>query len=233
MFYYLFGDTPYEFYITICGVVLFVAIYSYRRTTRSRRTIIADRILNLFQNDAARMNILTRRSIATYDVDRIVPSAIIRRALEAAILAPNHHLTEPWRYYNCGRDTLERMARYLETTNNPRAAEHLRTSVPHIMVVTQKDQENDNVITTLEDRAAVAASVQNLMLSLHADGVATKWITGAMQIPDDSMLKIVGADLITEQLVASVWFGYPLDPKKNPPAPQRKLGVDGIFTDLS
>ncbi len=31
-----------------------------------------------------------------------VPAALVREALEAATWAPNHHLTEPWKFYLLG-----------------------------------------------------------------------------------------------------------------------------------
>jgi len=185
----------------------------------------------------ARTCILTRRSIPSYTTEKKVPPTLVQRAVEAAILAPNHHLTEPWRYYNCGPRTLEAMASYLEPID-PKAAMTLRTTVPHIMVVTQYSRdgvaynnESGNTVTELEDRAAVAASIQNFMLSLHADGVGSKWITGAMKIPDEVVLGLVGADGEVERLVANVWYGFAAD-AVNPDAPERALGVDGILTEL-
>eukprot|EP00966_Prymnesium_polylepis_P268796 6209618-Prymnesium_polylepis.1 len=37
-----------------------------------------------------------RRSVAKYDTSRAVPDSVVQAALESAILAPNHFLTEPW-----------------------------------------------------------------------------------------------------------------------------------------
>jgi len=214
---------PFSTYILILALILHHYLISYKQKKSS--------------TDASNTQtcLLTRRSIVKYATAKAVPSPIIRRALDAAILAPNHHLTEPWRFYNCGPDTIEAMAKYLDTTN-PKAALDLR-AVPHIMVVTQNPPDgrvysnlNDGSVQELEDRAAVAASVQNFMLSLWAEGVSSKWMTGGMQIPDDVVLGIVGADDEEESLVANVWFGYA--DQEAPDAPDRELGVDGVLTDL-
>merc|ERR1740130_1447088 len=52
---------------------------------------------------------LTRRSVAKYDVEKAIPEAAITGALEAATLAPNHFLNEPWRFYQAGPDTIAKL----------------------------------------------------------------------------------------------------------------------------
>ena len=45
------------------------------------------------------------RKQAKYDTSRAVPADVVQRALDAAVLAPNHFLSEPWRFYTCGPET--------------------------------------------------------------------------------------------------------------------------------
>ena len=47
----------------------------------------------------------SRRSVVKYDLAKPVPADATDRALEAAILAPCHFLSEPWRFYTCGAET--------------------------------------------------------------------------------------------------------------------------------
>merc|ERR1711865_829246 len=103
-------------------------------------------------------------------------------------------------------------------------------SVPGLVMVTMKSKHSTNSSLGLEDHAAVAASIQNFMLSLHADGVASKWMTGAMKIPADAILDMIGANGKEERFVGAIWFGYAIDADITPP--KRKLGVAGILTDL-
>ena len=49
--------------------------------------------------------LLARRSVVKYDTAKEVPAEATDRALQAAILAPNHFLSEPWRFYSCGPET--------------------------------------------------------------------------------------------------------------------------------
>ena len=64
-------------------------------------------LLALAVQCAASMSVpwVTRRSVAKYDVGRAVPTEIVSAALDAAVLAPCHFLTEPWRFYECGPET--------------------------------------------------------------------------------------------------------------------------------
>ena len=51
-----------------------------------------------------------RRTIHDFTQDP-VPAEQVRDALAAACWAPNHHLTQPWRFYWIGDETREAIAR--------------------------------------------------------------------------------------------------------------------------
>ena len=74
--------------------------------------------------------LVARRSVVKYRNSSALPEGAVRRALEAAILAPNHFLSEPWRFYQAGAATREALVAL-----NP-AKHDLFTAVPHWMVVT-------------------------------------------------------------------------------------------------
>jgi nitroreductase len=63
--------------------------------------------LALFQGaDALALNgLAARRSVVKYDASRSVADDTVTRALTAATMAPNHFLSEPWRFYACGAET--------------------------------------------------------------------------------------------------------------------------------
>jgi len=46
-----------------------------------------------------------RRTINLY-LQTPVPNKLVRAAIEAATWAPNHHVTEPWRFYLLGKETI-------------------------------------------------------------------------------------------------------------------------------
>ncbi|HEX6943656.1 MAG TPA: nitroreductase family protein, partial [Gemmatimonadaceae bacterium] len=47
--------------------------------------------------------ISSRRSVRQFS-DRVITRAEIERMLDAAVQAPNHRLTQPWRFYVLGPD---------------------------------------------------------------------------------------------------------------------------------
>ena len=110
-----------------------------------------------------------------------------QKALEAAILAPNHFLSEPWRFYTCGPET---KAKLCGLNEDKRAAAE---AVPEWLVVTCKSEHDLSEKLGLEDHAAVACAIQNLMLSFAGDGVGSKWMTGALGAPPEAVLEAVGA----------------------------------------
>lgn len=176
--------------------------------------------------------LVTRRSLKPeqYDNTRAVPEAIVRRALSAAVLAPNHFLTEPWRFYWLGHDTRAALIQ-LNADQQKQAA---FSRVPGWMLVTvAASADTLGTKKGLEDHAATACAVQNFMLSLTGDGVGSKWMTGALGIAPDALLNAVGANATTEHFMGVVWFGYPLEPLESISAPPRKQGVDGVLKILS
>ena len=70
-----------------------------------------------------------RRSVVKYSSKR-VPKAATQRALESAIMAPNHFLSEPWRFYTCGPETKAKLCGL--NADKRKAAE----GVPEWLVVT-------------------------------------------------------------------------------------------------
>src|SRR3954463_16002555 len=109
-----------------------------------------------------------RRSIKKF-THREVTRAEIETLLEAAILAPNHRLTQPWRFYVLGPDARyayglalgERKARKLEDAEAARAmretiaAEH--RALPAMIAVAVVN--NDNPEIREEDYAAAMMAV--------------------------------------------------------------------------
>ena len=110
-----------------------------------------------------------RRSVAKYDSSNPVPANVVTAALEAAILAPNHFLTEPWRFYQCGPETVAKLC----ALNEDKRA--MFEGVPGWIVVTVATEYDDaGLISTkkgLEDHAAVSCAIQNMMLSFSDDGI--------------------------------------------------------------
>lgn len=134
----------------------------------------------------------TRRSVGRLP-DSPVTRDELNSVLQAAICAPNHHLTFPWRFV-----VLQGSARWTLGEIYARSVMEARPDLPPEMF--QKEAARlqrapvviacivtptaDDEVTRREDRDAVAAAVQNLLLAAHAQGLAGMWRTGAMADSD-------------------------------------------------
>ena len=83
----------------------------------------------MFGKGTALNALKARRSVVKYS-DKAVPASATKRALEAAIMAPNHFLSEPWRFYTAGPETKAKLCGLNEEKR--KAAE----GVPEWLIVT-------------------------------------------------------------------------------------------------
>ena len=130
----------------------------------------------------------TRRSVGRVP-DAGVAREEIEEILRAAICAPNHHLTFPWRFVvlqGSARRALGEvhaaavMATRPELPAEAFAKEAARLERAPVVIACIARATAEDEVTRREDRDAVIAAVQNLMLAAHARGLATMWRTGAM-----------------------------------------------------
>ncbi|AWN16591.1 nitroreductase [Salinisphaera sp. LB1] len=160
--------------------------------------------------DAAAL-IRGRRTIDRFKPGQVPEAALIYEAIELARWAPNHHRTEPWRFYLIGERTkagiIELNSRLLAASRGPDVAEAKRErwqSMPGWLAV--NCCPSDDPITAREDYAACACAVENLMLYLHSAGVGTKWASGAVT-REPEFLELLGAQS-GEYCVGLIWYGY-------------------------
>ena len=171
-----------------------------------------------------------RRTINLY-LQTPVPVELVREAIEAATWAPNHHVTEPWRFYLLGKETIEQCLDLcrdiVAAKKGPGAAEFKRekwSEKPGWLVVTCRRSDDD--LLQREDYAACAAAIQNFLLYLWKAGVGSKWTTGDIT-RDPRFFDIIGGDADEEFVVGLLWFGYP----KVTPAQKRK-SLDDVLSEL-
>jgi nitroreductase len=118
--------------------------------------------------------------------DEPVPREVIQRMLDVAVWAPNHRLTEPWRFFVLEKgSSLRRKAAdlaydfALENTNVPGRALAARQKVldpPVVIYVYCVPGPSEE--TTRENYAAVCCAAQNISLAGVAEGLAVAWETG-------------------------------------------------------
>jgi nitroreductase len=113
--------------------------------------------------------IRTRRTIKAY-ARRPVARRVLDELFELARWAPNHHLTQPWRFRVLGREALAR----LKSAAGPEAAPKLERA-PTLVVSTARlsgDPAQDE-----EDLHATACATYIVLLAAHARGLAGYWRT--------------------------------------------------------
>jgi nitroreductase len=146
-----------------------------------------------------------------------LPQATIEQLLDAATWAPNHRLTEPWRFVVLTGDARQKlgavMAARQRGTNGaaPTEEQLARTRAkplraPVIIAVAAEPAQRSNVIE-VEEVAAVAAATQNLLLAAHALGLGAIWRTGDAAY-DPAVKAFLGFAPETH-LLGFVYIGYP------------------------
>ena len=183
----------------------------------------------------------TRRSVGQVKQDP-VPREIVEKILESAVHAPNHRLTEPWRFHvftGKGRGELARaraeVARILaeaEGEEEEFAAGRISRErkkafrAPVVIVVISKGGRDE--VETLENYAACAAAVQNMQLTAHSLGLATIWRTGPVAY-HPYMREFFGLEN-GDKIVAHLYLGYPdvtERSRKREPASTRTVWHEG------
>jgi nitroreductase len=162
--------------------------------------------------------ISSRRSIKTF-TDRLVSRDEIVQLLEAAVQAPNHRMTEPWRFYVLGPEARAGFgaalgARKAKRVEDPAAAADVITKVtathrdlPAMLAVGVTLDENPEIRE--EDFAATFMAIQNLCLAACARGLGTHVKTGAV-MNDPAALAAMGvADGV--RIIATIALGEPAD----------------------
>jgi nitroreductase len=180
--------------------------------------------------DAVVRALLERRSIGHVRQEPIAPE-VLERCLAAAAHAPNHHGTRPWRFVVISGEARERLgeahARAVARTDREAGAEAIARQAakplraPVVIACIHRAEATDPV-TLREDRDAVAAGIQNLLLAAHAQGLGAMWRTGEMVDEPEVRAHLGVAD--ADAIVGFVYLGRPAGPA--PPQPDRPL--DGM-----
>lgn len=169
--------------------------------------------------------LVERRTIHDYTRDK-VSEAWIEEALDAAIHAPNHKNTAPWKFYWLGREARQplvelsvKLRRDKEGKDLPpglvQAIENKILDPDVLMVVTRKN--TDNAFQAREDYAAIACAIHNLSLSLWDKGVGTKWSTGEITRHAETYRNL-SIHPQSETIEGFIWIGVP---QRIPPKPPK------------
>jgi len=171
-----------------------------------------------------------RRSIKDFTA-REVAREEIERILEAAAQAPNHRMTQPWRFYVLGPEARYGFgaalgARKAKKVEDPDAAKAVLTKVaeshrdlPGMLAVAMTLDDNPEIRE--EDYAATFMAVQNLCLAAHTGGLGTHIRSGAVM--DDPAARAAVGVPEGQRIVATISIGEPV---KVPDAKPRRAASE-------
>jgi nitroreductase len=183
----------------------------------------------------------TRRSVGRVRQDP-VSRKLVEKILESAVHAPNHKITEPWRFHvftGKGRGEFARARAELAKIQAEAEGEEEELvagrisrerkkafRAPVVIAVISKGGRDE--VETLENYAACAAAIQNMQLTAHALGLATIWRTGPVAY-HQYMRDFLGLE-DGDRIVAYLYLGYSdmsERPRRREPASARTIWHEG------
>lgn len=182
----------------------------------------------------AREALMSRRTIHFYETTPL-PEGALERALNCALRAPNHKLTNPWRFTLAGPETraaITELGVRLKQEKGPLSEAKLAkirdklSSPPVLLFISQLRTDDD--FRAREDYAAVACAIQNASVSLWSEGVGSKWSSGAVTRHEEAY-QIAGIDPEREEIVGFLWAGIPREEVPETP----RLPLDAVFRQIS
>jgi nitroreductase len=163
--------------------------------------------------DALDALIRARRTSMLVDGERNVPHDVVTWLCELATWAPNHKRTWPWRFALVEGDARARLgaaiADAMEAHGDPAEkvakarGKYLRT--PATLVV--GTAAGDSPLRTAENRDAVAAGIQNLLLAATAAGLATYW-GSCPKGANDAVAELCGWPAADTHVSALIYLGW-------------------------
>jgi nitroreductase len=135
--------------------------------------------------------ITSRRNIKKFKSDS-VKLGLIYSWLEAAKMAPNHRMTEPWEVYFVGPVTRAKLNHKTNFGNAP-------------VIIAVLSKHGTSAIEKEENALATACFVQNFNLAAWADGVGTFWSSIGITAKNREILGVPD----NYDLIGVLGIGYP------------------------
>jgi nitroreductase len=148
-----------------------------------------------------------------------VDEATLRELFDLARFAPNHHLTQPWRFRVLGPETRRRV----EELAGEKEAAKLRRAPTLVLATAALSGEPE---TDEEDLHATAAAVYAVLLGATGRGLASYWRTPAC-LREQGVRDLLGLRE-EERVVALVHLG----PRVSEPPVKERAPLDDVLTVL-
>jgi len=155
------------------------------------------------------------------------PPEIVKRAIEAAVAAPDHGRLRPWEFIlieGAARAKLGAIMAAALQARDPQVADAVLAKArsnplraPLLIVVAAKVHVAHPKIPEIEQILAAGAAAENLVLALHAEGYGCMWRTGAPSY--EPAVKAALGLRPSDQIVGFVYVGTPIGTPAEAPRP--------------
>ena len=149
---------------------------------------------------------------------------MVDKLVLAAIHAPNHKMTLPFKFIFAGPKTRSKLCELsveLKSKSKPMteiaisAVQKKYNTEGSLLIATMK--KSTDPVTNKEDYASLACAIQNISLCLHEWGYGSKWSTGEI-VRSEKTFDILNLDYSKFEIVGFIWMGKY---SSAPPAPER------------
>ncbi|MDQ3659635.1 MAG: nitroreductase [Actinomycetota bacterium] len=172
--------------------------------------------------------ILSRRSVARL-TERVPGRETVEKLLEAAVRAPTHHLTQPWRFVVLAGEERDRLGRAWaqgveRAGKDPSGIVAKALRAPLILCVIERPKVHLPKVVEIEEHHATGAALQNILLAAHDMGLGAMLRTGpACAMPE--VREMLGVE--EDELVAGfVYLGYPQEGAGERPMTRRTAAAE-------
>ena len=167
--------------------------------------------------------ITARRSSLLIDASRSIDDAIIQRIISVAQWAPNHKRTWPLRIAVITGDSRSTLGNTIADAMAAQGDEAMKVTktrgkfmrTPIVMVIAAAIGHSDN--ETEENKYAVAAGIQNMLLRAESFGLAALWGSPAKGA-NDAITTLCSMKL-TDHVMGIVYLGWPTQSLAAPDRP--------------
>jgi len=181
--------------------------------------------------------IRNRRSLGKM-TDLAPDRSLVCQILEAGTWAPNHHLTEPWRFFVLEGEAraelgqvMGRVAAKRETDPVRREAVAIKAAAKPLrapcVIAVAVEPAPDDTVPEIEEIAAGSAAAQNMLLAAHALGLAAIWRSGWIAFEPEILEHFKLSP--RARMLGFIYVGYPA---MSAPDRQRR-SIDDVTTWLN
>lgn len=163
--------------------------------------------------------------------------ADVEALLEAATMAPTHHMTQPWRFVVLAGQAREELGEAMgarvrrESADDPHLQEKVQSEAarplkaPVVITVVYTPSDHPKAVVA-EDRSSVGAAMQNVLLAAHTRGLSTYLRTGPASL-DPGVAAHLGlkAGPPPEEIAGFIYLGYAA---QDPPPAKPRTGAGDL-----